>query len=161
MNLRIEKYCDADKDAVLTGLVELQNFEVPISDTRIPGTLAQAQEYLGTLQKEIRKKRGAFLCAHFGEELAGFIVCWIENQPTPNETDDSTTFGYISDAFVFEKYRRQGIFRQLNDAAQKHLATYPEIKRIRINVLANNSQALAAYRSAGYCDYEVMLEKRL
>ena len=86
--------------------------------------------------------------------------CWIEREENINETLDSTTYGYISDAFVFEQYRGQGIFKQLNAAAEKHLSTFPEIKRIRINVLANNEQALRAYRGVGYSDYyEILLEK--
>ena len=76
------------------------------------------------------------------------------------ETADSTTYGYICDAFVFEQYRGQGIFRQLNAEAERHLKQFPEVKRIRLNALANNEAALRAYRSAGYSDYEILLEKR-
>ena len=161
MDLQIRKYADQNRNVVIAGLVDLQNVEVLISDTRVPGSNEGAAVYLGSLLAAVEEKNGVFLCAHIDQELVGFVVCWIEPEENPNETPDSTTYGYISDAFVFEKYRGQGIFKQLNMAAEDHLRQFPEIKRIRINVLAKNEQALRAYRSAGYSDYEVMLEKKV
>ena len=160
MDLTIGTYTGGDRPSVIAGLVELQKHEVALHDTRRPSTIELAEKYLDSLLSSVDKKSGVFLCAHSSESLLGFIVCWIERDENVNETADSTTYGYICDAFVFEQYRGQGIFRQLNAEAERHLKQFPEVKRIRLNALANNEAALRAYRSAGYSDYEILLEKR-
>ena len=74
MNIQVEKYVEADRDAVLQGLIDLQNVEVAISNTRISPTKDGAEHYLESLLHNVAEHNGAFLCAHTDESLAGFVV---------------------------------------------------------------------------------------
>ncbi len=161
MDIRIEPYREADAPAVCEGLMRLQAHEVPLSDTRVEATEEGAQAYLKVLLDNVQSKRGAFLCAYEGEELVGFIVGWVESEDNVNETPDSTTYGYVSDAFVFEAYRGAGVFTSLHAAIENHFAQLPDVHRLRIGVLTNNPEAVAAYRAVGYGDYELVLQKAL
>jgi hypothetical protein len=57
--------------------------------------------------------------------------------------------------------RGRGVFFLLNEHAEKHLARFPEVSIVRINVLAKNLAALRAYEKADYEPYEMTLQKRL
>jgi hypothetical protein len=57
--------------------------------------------------------------------------------------------------------RGRGVFFLLSEHAEKHLAKFPEVNIVRINVLAKNIAALHAYEKANYEAYEMTLQKRL
>lgn len=158
--ISIAPYREGDRPDVVAGYVDLQEVERQFTDTRRPGTEI-ADAYVDGLLADVSEKQGTVFVAREGDAFAGFVVCWLEQEENVAETPDSTTYGYIPDAYVAPAYRGQGVFAQLNQKAEEYLASLPEVKRIRINVLAHNARALAAYRKAGYSDYEIMLEKKL
>lgn len=156
----VAPYEERDRSALVAGYADLQEVERAFTDTRRPGAEI-AESYIGGLFADIQDKSGAMFVARDGVRVAGFIACWIEHDENVAETPDSTTYGYIPDAYVFPEYRGAGVFRVLNDAAEAYLVRFPEVRRIRINVLTRNERALNAYRKAGYDDYETMLEKKV
>ena len=160
MDFTIDTYSDKDRDAVIAGYVDLQEVERAFTDTRHPG-LEIAAAYIDALLETIDAQSGRMFVASDGEKMAGFVACWVEREENVAETDDSTTYGYIPDAYVSPEYRGTGLFQTLNAKAEEYLTSRSEVKRIRINVLAKNTRALNAYRKAGYEDYEIMLEKRV
>lgn len=157
---KIEVYQDTHKDGVIAGIIDLQEVERKLTETRLPGNKI-AEPYFRQLQREIQEKSGVIFVAQAANKVVGFIACWIEHDNNVAETTDSTTFGYISDAWVAAQFRNQGIFKQLNSQAEKYLAGFHEVKLIRIGVLANNIPALMAYQKTGYKPEEITLMKRL
>ncbi len=156
----ISQYVESDKEAVLAGIVDLQETERVLTDTRRPGQEIAGQ-YLSGILITLAEKNGAIFVARVGGKTVGFIICWIESVENIAETDDSNRYGYISDAYVALEYRKLGIFTKLNERAEQYLAGFPQVKRIRICVLNDNSIALGAYEKTGYKKYEVILEKKV
>jgi ribosomal protein S18 acetylase RimI-like enzyme len=156
----IEPATEADRKAIVDGIADLQDVERDISDTRRPGKDI-AEQYVARLEASIDQKRGTILVARADGNVAGFIACWIEQEDNVAETPESTTYGYISDAWVAADMRGRGVFFLLNEHAEKHLARFPEVSIVRINVLAKNLAALRAYEKADYEPYEMTLQKRL
>jgi ribosomal protein S18 acetylase RimI-like enzyme len=159
-NISIDSYKETDRNAIIAGIVDLQEVERAISDTRRPGTEV-AEEYVRQLQETLSEKRGAIFVARSGENVIGFIACFVDHKDEVAETLESNTYGYISDAYVIPEYRGKGIFGMLNRKAEEHLVQFPEVSLIRINVLARNEQAVRAYEKAGYEAEEIKLMKRV
>ena len=67
---------------------------------------------------------------------------------------------YLTDLIVLDTCRGKGIGRRLLAAAEAWAAARGATS-MRVGVLSANSAAHALYRSAGFRDYEVVLEKRL
>lgn len=158
--VEISEYQDSDKSALIAGIADLQEVERMLTDTRRPGAEV-AEAYVVGLLDNVRQQQGKIFVARDESKVAGFVACWVEREDNVAETADSNTYGYIPDAYVASEYRGRGVFQKLNAKAEEYLMSLPEIKRIRINVLASNAQALAAYRKAGYGEYEIMLEKQV
>jgi ribosomal protein S18 acetylase RimI-like enzyme len=67
---------------------------------------------------------------------------------------------YVTDLIVLEPFRRSGISAQLMQKAERH-AHDAGATRLRVGVLAANTGAHGFYRTLGYEDKEVVLEKQL
>ena len=156
----IEPFKDSDRDSILAGITDLQDVERGISDTRLPGAEV-AEKYFQYLQTELAEKRGTLLVARHEGKVAGFASCMIEQDDTPAETPESTTYGYISDAYVAPAYRGRGVFGELNQSAEEYLSGFPDVKIIRLTVLAGNESAVKAYEKSGYKPEEIILSKKV
>jgi GNAT superfamily N-acetyltransferase len=140
-------------------LMELQDFEVPLHDTRLPGHRV-AEPYLQELLETTDRQSGAILVAADSNTLAGLVACFVVEDKTIGETEDSNRYGYISDIFVRPTHWGSGLAQRLLAAAERHLAD-AGVVRLRINVLAANARARLAYEKHGFVPYEVMYEKRI
>jgi GNAT superfamily N-acetyltransferase len=155
----IRTYQPADRAAVVEALTALQDFEVPLHDTRLPGRQV-AEPYLEELIETTGRQSGAILVATDAGILVGIVVCFVVQDETIGETADSNRYGYISDIFVRTSHRGGGLAQQLLAAAERHLLD-TGIVRVRINVLAINAGARRAYEKHGFVPYEVTYEKRI
>ncbi len=160
MKITIAPYTDADRAAVIEGNIDLQETERKLSDFCLPG-INIGELYLDHLLELNRKQHGVILVAKVGEKVVGFISCRIETDESVTTTDDLNTHGYISDAWTHPDFRNKGIFRALNTAAEEYLAQLPEIKVVKLNVLAKNTPAILAYGKAGYRIQELTYAKRI
>jgi hypothetical protein len=68
---------EADRNAIVAGIADLQDVERDISSTRRPGQEI-CEQYLAQLEASIARKRGAMFLARIDGTMAGFIACWIE-----------------------------------------------------------------------------------
>ena len=148
-----------DEAALLAAIEQLQDYEVPLHDSRLPGH-AVAAAYREYLARRVEQAGGCLLVAHSEGQFAGFIAGWIERDDLPTETADSNVSGYISDVFVAESVRGRGIAGRLFTAIEGLLAGHG-VTRVRIRALAANETARAAYIRLGYAPYEVLFEKRI
>lgn len=157
--IQIDSFVDGDTSALVGGITDLQEIERALSDTRRPGAEI-AESYVRYLKENTAQKSGAIFVARTNGKVVGFISCWVGHNDNLAETPESNTYGYISDAYVNPAFRNQGIFQKLNARAERHLFSFEEVKLIRINVLAENTQALHAYQKAGYKPEEFVLMKK-
>ncbi|HVJ40068.1 MAG TPA: GNAT family N-acetyltransferase [Dongiaceae bacterium] len=149
----------ADHPSLKAGLIALQEYECALHDSRLPPH-ATAEPYLAWMLGQVAQFDGICLVASQGDVFVGFIAGWVERAENPAETEDSTTFGYISDICLLPRWRGLGLSGTLLSAMEAHFASRA-VKRVRISTLANNQAALAAYRAAGFLPYETVLEKTI
>ena len=158
-DIRIRPAEAGDHDDLKRGLIALQEYEDALHDSRLDAA-ASADPYLGWMLRQVAERDGLCLTASLGSDFIGFIAGWVERQDNPAETEDSATFGYISDLCLLPPWRGQGFSRPLLLTMERYFAG-KAIRRLRISSLAANEAALAAYRSVGFQPYEVTLEKVL
>jgi ribosomal protein S18 acetylase RimI-like enzyme len=157
--IKIRPYEPLDRPLVLQALIELQNFEVPLHDTRLPGE-ATMEAYLYRMLRALEQGDGRILIAELNGEFVGFVGCLVVEDDAVQETADSNRYGYIKDIFVADRHRGGGIAQQLLATAEQHLAR-TGVTRLRINVLTNNLKARRAYERYGFEQYEILYEKRV
>ena len=158
--ITIEPYLESDRAAIIEGNIDLQETERAISDLCLPG-IEIGEKYLDHLLKLNAENSGTLLVAKIGDKVVGFIACRIEHDESVTTIDEANTFGYISDAWTHPDYRKQGIFKKLSETAENHFKQFPEIKIIKLNVLAKNKPAIVAYERSEYEIQELTLMKRL
>lgn len=101
---------------------------------------------------------GLFLIAKNGDEVIGFIFGYIDE---PDESDFEGGEGddlYISEGFVKEAYRRQGVYAALNAALEAHYKDY-NIRRIYRYTLCNNEKMQQWLATQGYQPVRMVYEK--
>ncbi len=156
----IQPYTEADRAAIIAGNIDLQETERAISEFCLPGKDI-GESYLDHLLKLNEENSGTLLVAKIGAVVVGFIGCRIEVDDSITTTNDINVYGYISDAWTHPEYRKQGIFKALNSAAENYFKQFPYIKIIKLNVLAQNIPALTAYKNTGYEIQELTLLKKI
>ena len=157
--IKIRSYEPLDRSVVLQALIDLQNFEVPLHDTRLPGETTM-EAYLDRMLCALEKGDGRIFVAELDGEFVGFVGCLVVEDDVVQETADSNRYGYIKDIFVADRHRGGGIAQQLLTTAEQYLAR-TGVTRLRINVLANNLKARRAYERYGFEQYEILYEKRV
>jgi ribosomal protein S18 acetylase RimI-like enzyme len=155
-DIRIRRAGPADRAALRDAIIELQEYERRLSDTRRPGEEI-ADAYLARMESRAAEG-GAILIAETDGAFIGFIACQLHELDCIAETPDSNRFGYVSDICVLPDWRGRRTAALLLEAAEQHLAAHG-ITRLRINALANNTSACRSYENAGFVAYEVLYEK--
>jgi ribosomal protein S18 acetylase RimI-like enzyme len=154
--LTIRPAMPSDAPQLKGAVIELQDHERRLHATRLPGALI-ADAYLAWMQQQANES-GALLVAEIEGTFAGFAAGWIAQEDSIAETQDSNSFGYISDICVLAPYRGRRIAAALLEHLENHLAR-AGVTRIRIGSLAANKPARACYERAGFTAYEVIYEK--
>jgi ribosomal protein S18 acetylase RimI-like enzyme len=148
----------SDRSALRRAVVDLQNYERSLHDSRRPGE-AIAEAYLEWMLAKARAS-GAVLIAEVGGEFAGLAAGWIEQEERIQETDDSNRFGFISDVYVLPEFRGRRVASQLIEGLDPYFRR-AGVRRVRMGVLAANRSARAAYEYTGFAPYEVIYERLL
>jgi GNAT superfamily N-acetyltransferase len=163
MSFAIRPYAPADHDWLLECEMALQERERAIHDTRLPADLDSTRDYLALLRDRLAEGNGAMLIAEDASgRRVGLVAGRIIDEPWPVEMPDSTRYGYVDDIYVEPAVRGTGLAQMLLDAIADHLRrTDPNLKRLRINVLAVNRIARRSYEKAGFVPYEIMYERLL
>lgn len=159
--LRIKEADDGDRTFIVNGLIQLQNHEAALHDTRKTGDHKLCESYFEEILTNSHNGNGALLVAYMNNLPVGFICFWVENNSSLVETEDSNRCGYISDVFVVKEYRGKRVARHMIDEVQSRLMKNPLIKRLRICSLSANLLAVSAYEGAGFQPYEIIYEKIL
>ena len=106
------------------------------------------------IEKSLFKNDAEIVCvAACGDELAGF--CCGQFQASMCY---SYEYAVITEFFIREKYRRQGVGRRLLKFTEAEFIKRG-VKHFHLSTGGDNAAALALYRSSGYDVTSVMLEK--
>lgn len=97
----------------------------------------------------IKDKENILLCYKDNDVIKGYIYL--------KRVVDNDKKGYLIDGlYVIEKYRRQGIAKKLVDYALKLIK---DSEFININVMADNKNAINLYKSFGFKEFRITLQK--
>jgi ribosomal protein S18 acetylase RimI-like enzyme len=150
---------DRDDDRLVEAIIDQQEYERKLHDTRLPGA-QMGRRYLEYLKTKVAGRNGGLFIAELDGAFAGYAACWIEYDNNVAETDDSNHYGYIADTYIVPSLRGQGLAASLLEAAER-LIRQRNVSRMRITSLADNQSALRAYVKSGFSQYEILMEKRL
>ncbi|HEU5370070.1 MAG TPA: GNAT family N-acetyltransferase [Ktedonobacterales bacterium] len=154
----IRPYQPTDQEQAEQCIIELQDYERALEPDRVDGN-AIAQRYLHYLLATCQSKTGRLFVAEVDGQVVGLVCLWLEREPESFLTT-LADYAYISDLVVLSAYRRQGIGSALLQQAEV-FALEQGATALRIGVLAQNHAAHAAYRKAGFREYEISLLKPL
>ena len=157
--IHIRSAIDVDGDRLIEAMIDQQEFERKLHDTRLPGA-EMAAAYLQYVSESAAQNNGVIWVAELDGVFAGYAACWVEEECNVAETADSNRFGYIADTYVIPRLRGRGVVAHLLQAAEAQLRA-SGVQRIRIGALVANASALRAYAKHGFEAYEVVMEKRV
>jgi len=103
---------------------------------------------------------GACLLAYVDNTPAGFIFAYLE-EPDESRIEDYTGDTlYVSDGYVAKEFRRQGIYRLMNEALEK-IYVEKGVRRMVRYTLANNQRMQQFLASENYEPVRLVYEKWL
>src|SRR4029077_11670192 len=145
---RIRVAINADDDRLVEAIINQQEYERALHDTRLPGVQI-GRAYLEYLKTKVAAGSSALLVAELNGVFAGYAACWIEHDNNVAETEDSNHFGYVADTYIVPQLRGHGLVASLLEAAERWIRQN-NVPRMRITGLANNQSALRAYAKYGF-----------
>jgi ribosomal protein S18 acetylase RimI-like enzyme len=146
-------------DTVYNMMLELHHSEQEMFD-KAASWQDIGKNYMQHVIAAQEENDGTFLIAYIADQPAGFIFGYTEEQDDSRIEIYTGTELYISDGFVHPTYRRQGIYKQLNDKIEA-LYIHKGIRRISRFTLATNNRMQAFLSGSGYRPTRVIYEKWL
>jgi ribosomal-protein-alanine N-acetyltransferase len=149
---------DADREAVIDLIWQLNRFEDKISHDRAPGRKAAAGG-LGASRRRMSEHGGTELVAEINGKVIGYLLCVIEKADA-YVRESYGMRAYIAELVIEEERRGRGLGQALIDAAEAY-ARGRGMPSIFIGVLAGNQPADRLYEHLGYRTYSIERVKRL
>ena len=144
-----------DFDRLRDCVAGLQDYERQFDADKRVG-VAMASDYVIELRAAVRQNDGCAVAAEIDGQVVGFIAGWIN----PADTMQSTPHFYVSDLYVQDDFRGQGIAARLVEAVEQYAAA-KGIPSIVLHVLAQNALAKTFYEKQGFELYELTLLKQI
>jgi ribosomal protein S18 acetylase RimI-like enzyme len=155
----IRQYRDSDEAQVVELARELQAFEAPLYQWGKPPEDI-GPWYLEETMKWCAKNEGLILVAERDNALLGYATLLTKCESDGTGDEIAYIYAHVADLVVTKSARRQGIGEALLKACEQEGRSKGR-KVFRINVLALNTGAIAAYRRFGFASYLQTLEKIL
>jgi ribosomal protein S18 acetylase RimI-like enzyme len=118
------------------------------------------KSYMRYIINAQEENEGACMMAYVDGEPAGFTFGYLEE---PDDSRFEVHTGrelYISDGFVYEQFRRQGIYTSLNKSLEDHFIGHG-VKRITRFTRVNNVRMREFMEKQGYTVTRLLYEKWL
>ena|SRR5712671_1067696 len=112
--IRIEAFQPSDFAAVVAFVEAIQEHEREQVPELKPGPEI-GKEYAEMLMRAVAERNGCMIMARADAAAVGFACAWIEPDDDPLIRDDARIQAYVSDIFVDQDWRRQGIASLLMD----------------------------------------------
>jgi GNAT superfamily N-acetyltransferase len=137
----------------------LQAFEKTFEpDRRMDATVAA--EFFDVLAARVAEKEGR---VYIAEDSKGAAIGWAVGFVDENEIYVEPAvrrYGYVSELFVVESMRGQGVGRALIAKCEDYFRSL-QLRVMLIGVLSGNTNARRSYLAAGFSPYSEMLRKML
>lgn len=159
--LQIRTYKRGDHSALCTFMGELQDLEREWSNDRAPGP-EMAADHIDYLLDLAQQSEGQAFVAKLDDQLVGFLILIIESSDEGDVhlVDPYRQYGVVTDLYVAEEARHQGVGGHLINAAEEHVRQ-AGLSRLLITTLTKNQVAQKAYARLGYESYSVTMCKAL
>jgi ribosomal protein S18 acetylase RimI-like enzyme len=157
--IRIEAFQTSDFAAVVGFVEAIQEHEREQVPELKPGPEI-GKQYAEMLMRAVAEHNGCVIMARADAGAVGFVCAWIARDDDPLIRDDARLHAYVSDIFVDQNWRRQGIASLLMDELEANMRSRG-CSRIRVCAKAANQLAVACYTARGYQPYEIIFTKRL
>ncbi|MCK4589914.1 MAG: GNAT family N-acetyltransferase [Nanoarchaeota archaeon] len=105
----------------------------------------------------IKNKKNLALIAYYGEKPIGYCLSLIKRNIPIYKIEK---YVYISDIYVDEKYRKQGIGKKFMEEVKKFYKKQ-KIKFLELQLNHNNDRALKFYQKYGFKEYHKTLRMRI
>ena len=157
--LQIITYTPDYHSALCTFMSDLQDLEREWSSDRAPGP-DMAADHVDYLLDLAQRSDGQAFVAKLDNQLVGFLIVITESvdERDVHLIERYRRYGVITDLFVADEARHQGVAGQLIDAAEEHVRQLG-LSRLLITTLAQNQVAQSAYERLGYESYTVTMSK--
>jgi ribosomal protein S18 acetylase RimI-like enzyme len=157
--ITIEAFQPSDFAAIVAFVEAIQEHEREQVPELKPGPEI-GKQYAEMLMRTVADRNGCLIMARAEAGPVGFACAWIEQDDDPCIRDDARIHAYVSDIFVNQDWRRQGIASLLLDELEAGMRSRG-CSRIRICAKAANQLAVTCYTARGYRPYEIVFAKRL
>ena len=149
-----------EKKAVISSLMSgLQQSEYEYFDKSAPWNNIE-KNYLHHMMSMQEDCAGTCLIAYDGTIAVGFIFGYVEEPDDSRIEIDRGKELYVSDGFVLPEYRKQGIYKKLNERLeQKYIQK--GVSRITRFTLVNNQPMKNFLSQSGYHATRILFEKWL
>lgn len=156
--IEIRDYADSDEAALIDLIHQLQAHEGQYYDRMLPPDEI-AGWYVDALRQDCRQHAGHIRMACMGGNVAGY--CAILTRVEADDVDEVPyCYAYVSELAVAETERGKGVGKALLADAEA-LARSAGARWLRVSVLTRNTLAHEVYRSYGFTDRLVNMEKPL
>ncbi len=157
-SFKIRPYRGSDRAVLRRCVIEIQEFERKL-DNRLSRGEEIADGYLADMLVHAGKPTAGIFVAELKGAIVGYVA--VNAKVTNDEPDEyDYEYAYISDVFVLESIRGQGVGKALLFEAEK-FASEHGAHWLRISVLGVNKSAHRLYQSLGFEPREIVLEKSL
>lgn len=157
--IRIRKFDkQSDTKAVRSCLIELQDYECEL-DPRMPAGSEVGGPLFAEMMDRCSRHQGSIFVADDGNDIAGYVTV-LARIKSEDIDDGDIEYGLVTDLMVRDKFRNRGIGRRLLEVAEEH-ATECGARWLRVEVLSNNGAARDLYKSSGFSEHLLSLEKSL
>jgi GNAT superfamily N-acetyltransferase len=163
-SLLIREMRDADREAVIELLWQLNRFEAELDRTKQPFDDRDVSYEAAVLSYErdcerAAEQQGALIVAERDGEVVGFL-CWLLEAGEPYVRAELRRYGYVADLVVTAGHRGSGIGTRLLAEAET-ITRRKGINRLAIGVLGGNDGAARAYERFGFQSYATQMFKAL
>ena len=137
-----------DRPALVRFTAALNAVEHELVPDRALGEAA-ADRHLAYLEELVAQQEGFVLVAARGESLLGFLVAIVEEEEGHYVLPEARRFGYVTDLYVIEAARGEGVGRALMTEAEDRFRARG-LTAVRVTALAANREACGTYEGLGY-----------
>lgn len=151
-----------EREALLAMVAALQTYELRFEPNRAPPA-AMAGPHLDALDAWTEDGCGGVLVAadvDTDSALGGFVAFGVVEERGWHAAHQNRRYGVISDLYVRDAARRQGVARALVRETRKRLIA-EGIRRLEVTALYDNGDARAAYAALGLAPSHVTYAEQL
>lgn len=157
--LTIRKAALDDFHEIILMMQGLNQHEKTFETNRL-GDRQAAVACIEDLKQDVEECDGCFFVAQLGEAIVGFLAATVQHEDAYYVEASDVSYGLISDMFVKEAFRGQGIGSALLGKAEAYFAERG-LTRIQLVALAANKGALDLYERHAFRPYETVMVKRI